>query len=91
MTARRTLTLRPDVVYRMVDAEVVLLDSASSQYFSINGTGAVLWEALVAGADEEQLRARLLELYDVSAPTAEADVKAFVDALVRLGLLEISE
>ena len=76
------------VVHRRVDDETILLDPRSSQYFSINGTGTRLWEAVLAGADRTGLEEVLVEAYGLRADEAHADVEAFLGALVGHGLIE---
>ncbi|RLV47492.1 PqqD family protein [Nocardioides mangrovicus] len=76
-----------DLSWREVDEEIVILDLASSQYFSLNGTGAVLWKVLADGADEDGLVAALTSAYDVDEAQARADVAAFVAHCQELGVL----
>ena len=71
----------PDVVWRAVAEEVVVLDTRTSQYLSVNESGAVLWACLSEGASAEELVAELCGRYEVDEATAKADVEAFVDAL----------
>lgn len=80
--------LRPAVEWRRVDGEIVALDLISSSYVSINGSGAVLWPSLDAGATRETLVARLVEEFDLSQGDATHDVHAFLAELSRLRLLE---
>lgn len=71
----------PDIVWRAVADEVVVLDTRTSEYLSVNETGAVLWERLSQGASAEDLVAELCGRYDVDEATAGADVEAFLAAL----------
>lgn len=54
----------------------------------LNDTGKFLWDALVSGADEDQLVAKVLDEYEIDEPTARADVKAFVAKLEGVGAIE---
>jgi hypothetical protein len=54
--------------------------------FNLNETGALILEALQDGKDESAVVTLLLSQYDVEAPEAEAEVRAFVDMLVENGL-----
>ncbi len=81
--------IRADAVdWREVEGQVVALDRAGSVYLAINGTGAVLWPAIVEGATRSQLVAVLLHNFDVDAARAGIDVDAFVAELSRRHLFE---
>lgn len=73
--------------WKRLDDQVVVLDLQTSQYLSLNGTGAELWEALAEGADEDALVARLRGEYEVDESTAREDVEEFLGQLTELGLL----
>lgn len=55
---------------------------------ALSESGALLWKALQAGADEQQLADLLLENYEVSPETALADTKHFLQGLREQGALE---
>lgn len=55
---------------------------------ALTESGALLWQALVNGADEQQLTELLLEHYEVSRETALADTKKFLHGLQEQGVLE---
>jgi Coenzyme PQQ synthesis protein D (PqqD) len=70
-----------DLAWRMVDDEVIAVDLRTSTYLNTNGSGAVLWCALVDGATDEELVARLVGEFGVDAERARADVQRFLDAV----------
>lgn len=48
----------------------------------LNDTGALLWQELAAGADEEQLVQKLLDSCEgAEAETVRADVRGFLDSI----------
>lgn len=82
------LTLEPDAVsWREVEGEVVALDLRAGDYLAINGSGALLWRALVDGASPGDLTQLLMDRFDVVHERAAADVTTFTDALDVRGLL----
>ena len=82
------LRLNTDAVsWREVDGEVIALRLASSEYLSTNGTGTIVWKALVPGATRRELVEILTAEYGIEAERAGADVDAFVDVLSSCGLL----
>jgi hypothetical protein len=74
--------------WREVDGEIIALDLRSKMYLAVNSTGAALWQALVSGADREELLARLLERFSVSRDQGAADLDAFLAELAAHDLLE---
>ena len=54
----------------------------------LNETGKFLWDILAAGADEDELVAKILEEYEVAGADARADVRSFVAKLEEVGALE---
>lgn len=74
--------------WREVEGEIVALDLRSKTYLAVNRTGAVLWSALVSGADREELLAHLAERFSVSRDQAAADLDAFLAELAGQDLLE---
>ncbi len=60
-----------------------MLDERTWKYVHLNATASLLWRALAAdgGASEDELSARLVEGFPGAAPTAGADVAAFLEDL----------
>lgn len=75
----------------VADEEIVVLDLSTSQYLTLNSTGALLWEALSDEArNKAELVKLLLEEFEVDEGTAETDVAEFVDKCLQENLLEIT-
>ncbi|HJU66861.1 MAG TPA: PqqD family protein [Gemmatimonadaceae bacterium] len=70
---------------------VALHRTRTTPLFSLNETGAELWERLSQWATAEELSAHLVELFDVSADVAAGDVAAFLSQLETIGALESRE
>ncbi len=70
-----------------VDNDTVILDTASGKYFSLEGVGSTLWEALREPQSFGELLETVLELYDVEAETAERDVSTLLSTLEEAGLV----
>lgn len=68
--------------------EVALLDFATDVYYTMNGSGALIWRLLQTPCSLEQLALALAAEYDVPAAVAQADVSELVSELVRTGLAE---
>jgi hypothetical protein len=84
-----TLHLRSDGLdWRDFEGEIVALDIRQSEYFAVNRSGAVLWQAVARGATRQQLAALIIDRFGLSEEEATADVERFVVDLERRGLLE---
>ncbi len=83
------MRLSPDVVYRRVNDELLVLNLGVSRYFQVNPSGTLLWEMLGddQAATEDDLVNALTGAFDVDDETATADVRAFLDALRTMGAL----
>jgi hypothetical protein len=66
----------------------VALDLRSSTYFSVNATGAAIWDALVAGATRDELVSQLEKAFAVDRDVAARDLEDFLAALRDQDLLE---
>jgi Coenzyme PQQ synthesis protein D (PqqD) len=69
------------ITWQKVADAVVVFDLRTSTYVSIDGTGAMLWEALARGADIDQLVHLVTEQFDVTAEIAHADINIFLTDL----------
>ncbi len=54
----------------------------------LSGSGALLWETINKGADEDDLVKAILNVYDIDEETARADVKEFIMQMEQNNLLE---
>ena len=54
----------------------------------LNETAARVWELLAEEQSVEELSTAVMERFDVTADVARHDVRAFVEEIARLGLLE---
>jgi len=88
-TGTETFRLRQqDLVWRVIDAEAIVLDNRTSQYLSVNRTGARLWELLSEGTSYRRLVSELVDQYGVDADQATADLDVFLADCTERGLLD---
>jgi Coenzyme PQQ synthesis protein D (PqqD) len=76
-----------DLHWREIDGEVIALDARGSTYVATNGSGTLLWRALVQGATRDELTDTLVRSFGIDRGLAAADVDAFVAQLSDQGLL----
>lgn len=67
--------------------ETVLLHLETKTYFSLNQTGARIWEALKAGHTPKEIAQMLHEEYEVDLGHAEASVSTLIGTLREQGLV----
>ena len=76
------------VSWRDVDGEVIALDVESGEYLSLNGSGRVLWLALVEPVSLDELGTLLVETFGVSEALGRADASTFIADLDQRALLD---
>lgn len=82
MTDEIPLRLRPDSLdWRVIDAEIVMLDAEQSQYLATNASGTLLWQTLQHGATRTQLVELLVSRYAIAEEQARSDTDAFLAEL----------
>jgi hypothetical protein len=70
---------QPKVISEMIDGEVVVIHLGTGTYYSLDGTAAVVWDALEQGATTDEVATFLARSHDV--PDG-ADVDGAVDGFV---------
>ncbi|MBA3432719.1 MAG: PqqD family protein [Actinobacteria bacterium] len=73
----------PDVVWRRLNDEVVLVHLPTNRIFSLNVTGARLWELLSEEGSRAAIETRIGSEFGVAAGEVTAAVDALVSELLR--------
>ncbi len=81
----------PDIAWRRIGDESVVLNLKSSAYYSLNETAAVLWETLGEGRTPLQAVERLCAEFDEDADAVSRDVEAAVAELLSERLIQRSD
>ena len=76
-----------NVTWRQVDKDAVILDLDTSNYFSLNEVGVLVWERLGDGATIAEVCEEVCKLYDVPPKDALRDIEKLVAALSAKKLL----
>ena len=77
-----------DLVWRVVDDTMVMLNLRTERYLSLNESGAELWPLIARGARRDELVEALRDRYGLSDEDAARDVEALVEQLQAAGLLD---
>jgi hypothetical protein len=80
----------PDVVFRILDGEAVLLNLKSGVYFGLNEMGTNIWNNLAENGSLEAVYSRVLEQYDVEPEVAKSDLLRITGELLDKGLVSVS-
>ena len=87
MAQYRLLRHSPDVVFRELDGEAVLLDFNTGRYFGLNTVGTRVWTLLASGASVADVTRAIEGEFEASANDVARDVDELVSQLVSRGLL----
>ena len=74
-------TPHPDVLFREIDNECVLLDLGSGTYFGLNEVGSRIWNLLRDGLSEDDIVRTISEEYESDTETIRADVRRILAEL----------
>ena len=83
--------ISPDVLFKEVSGEMVLLDLKSEKYFGLDAVGTRIWTLLQTGCPVGEVVDRLLEVFDVDRATLEADLAELLEQLAGAGLIKLHD
>lgn len=81
------LRLSPDVLYRDLEGQAVILDLSSGLYFGLNEVGTRIWTLMAEGLDISAIVQALAREFDADVSTIERDVRDLVDVLKSRNLI----
>ncbi len=90
ISLRDKVSVSPDVVFRQMEGEMVLLDLATATYFGLDTVGARLWELLHDDGSLERAFTVMRDEYDVAPPVLERDLLRLLEQLRQRGLVSVS-
>jgi hypothetical protein len=76
-----------DAISSKLQEEQVILDIEKGKYFSLNPIATIIWEILEQPLTIESLCEKLLEEYDVEAEKCKLETNAYIQEMVKLGLI----
>jgi hypothetical protein len=77
----------PDVVYRELEGEIVLVHLGSNRIYTLNQTGAKFWELLSEGYEREEIERRLLDEFDAEPDELHREIDSMLKTLADEGLV----
>jgi coenzyme PQQ synthesis protein D (PqqD) len=78
----------PDVMFRLVGDEGVLVNLSTERYLGLNAVGTRMWTALGSASSVEAAYEQLLREYDVEPARLRADLDEFIDRLLGQQLID---
>ena len=71
MNIKSKITLSKNVFAQEIDEETIILDSETQEYFSINEIGKVIWSLIEEKKNLEEIKAEMLDMYEVTQEQIE--------------------
>lgn len=70
-----------------VDGGIALLDPQTNSYYLLNGTGAVIWDALDAECSVDEICALVASRFRVSEERCKSDVENLISSMTKKGFV----
>ena len=91
LTLESVVSIPASVLSTTVEQDVVLLNTETSQYYSLDEVGARFWNLLGEGVTLKQAHQTLLKEYEVEAAELESDLLELLEDFQKNGLVEITD
>ena len=85
----RRYVISPDTACAVVEDGAVLLHMRTKRYYSLNETGATIWQLLTDEVPVDEIATRLADRYEVERPAADEAVERLLDELVAESLISL--
>lgn len=79
------------IIHETLEGETILINLETGNYYSMNETGSVAWELLIAHHSPEQITAAFASLYTIESDQVRSELPAFFEELSRQELILPSE
>jgi hypothetical protein len=76
----------PDVLWRVVGKEALLLDTTSGNYFSLNPVATAIWVRMTSGESPEQISEGIAATYSISVERARDDIHELITEMKDAGI-----
>ena len=82
------IKISPDVLFRVVGDEGVLVNLKTERYLGLNPVGTRMWNVLSGASSIQAAYDELLQEYEVEPAKLRADLQEFIDQLLGQNLIE---
>ena len=90
LSLRHSITVAPDIVFREVDGEAVILNLDSGLYFGLDQVGTRIWQLVQEHGSLQKVFETMCDEFDVGSDTLERDLLGLMDELCAKGLVRAS-
>lgn len=80
--------INPDVIFKKVDGESILLHMKTGVYFGLDEVGTEIWALLETGKSFDEIVKHLTAIFSVDQKVIEADLAQFLSDLKNKSILE---
>jgi hypothetical protein len=77
----RSYTTSPQAMHETIDGETIVIDLSTGTYFSLRGSGPVIWNAIASGASLQAIIDGLERAYDAAPGEIFDATEAFLSEL----------
>lgn len=84
------VNVAPDVLFRIVGEEAVLLNLKTEMYLGLDPVGTRMWNVLTEAPSVQAAYDALLQEYAVEPVQLREDISEFLEKLLQQGLIEIN-
>lgn len=83
----------PDVIHETIDGEVIVINLASGNYYSVKGAGADIWDVIQSspGIDSSAITAAVASRFDRASEAVEDEIAAFLEELRQENLVAAAD
>lgn len=83
----------PHVIHETIDGEVIVINLASGNYFSVKGAGADIWHVIHSspGIDASAITAAVAGRFDRASEAVEDEITAFLEQLRHENLIAAAD
>lgn len=85
------VTLSPEVLFRELDGEAVMLDLETERYYGLDEVGTRFWQLFAEYEETETVIARMLAEYEVEEEQLRQDLAVLLDELAEAGLVRFHD
>ena len=90
LSLRHSITVAPDIVFREVDGEAVILNLETGLYFGLDQVGTRIWQLIQEHGSLQKVFETMSDEFDVGPDALERDLLGLMGELCGKGLVRVS-
>ena len=76
-------------ITQKIGGKVTIFAGEESTLFTLNETGAYIFQGIKLGWDKEKIISKLISIYDITEADAKKDLKLFIETLLEKNILAV--